>query len=333
MNLIKFFYYLCFFILFISCNEINDEKLVTNSGETQGTFYYIKYINQSGDDLHSDIDSLLLLVDNSLSTYSKNSLLSNINYNKEFIVDSLIKEVFLKSKEIYLETNGFFDCSVAPLVNAWGFGFSQKEKMDSIKVSQLLNIIGFDKVNLKNDSIIKPNKMLLDFNSIAQGYTVDLVAKMLESKGINNYLVEIGGELRSKGKNPSNKLWTIGVDKPNEKIDPKDRFQFILELNNKSLATSGNYRKFFIDDGIKYSHIINPKTGFPAKNRLLSVTVIHDNCMDADAYATAFMVMGLKKSKDFISKKQDLEAYFVYSNMEGELESFITDNFEKRIVD
>ena len=275
----------------------------------------------------------MLLVDNSLSTYSKNSLLSNINYNKEFIVDTLIKEVFLKSKEIYFETNGLFDCSVAPLVNAWGFGFSQKEKMDSIKVSQLLNIIGFDKVNLKNDSIIKPNKMLLDFNSIAQGYTVDLVAKMLESKGVNNYLVEIGGEIRSKGKNPSNKLWTIGVDKPIEEIDSQDRFQFILELANKSLATSGNYRKFFIDDGIKYSHIINPKTGFPAKNRLLSVTVIHDNCMHADAYATAFMVMGLKKSKDFISKKQDLEAYFVYSNMDGELESFITDNFEKRIVD
>ena len=275
----------------------------------------------------------MLLVDNSLSTYSKNSLLSNINYNKEFIVDTLIKEVFLKSKEIYFETNGLFDCSVAPLVNAWGFGFSKKEKMDSIKVSQLLNIIGFDKVNLKNDSIIKPNKMLLDFNSIAQGYTVDLVAKMLESKGVNNYLVEIGGEIRSKGKNPSNKLWTIGVDKPIEEIDSQDRFQFILELANKSLATSGNYRKFFIDDGIKYSHIINPKTGFPAKNRLLSVTVIHDNCMHADAYATAFMVMGLKKSKDFISKKQDLEAYFVYSNMDGELESFITDNFEKRIVD
>ena len=207
--------------------------------------------------------------------------------------------------------------------------FPKKEKMDSIKVSQLLNIIGFDKVNLKNDSIIKPNKMLLDFNSIAQGYTVDLVAKILESKGVNNYLVEIGGEIRSKGKNPSNKLWTIGVDKPIEEIDSKDRFQFILELANKSLATSGNYRKFFIDEGIKYSHIINPKTGFPAKNRLLSVTVIHDNCMDADAYATAFMAMGLKKSKDFISKKQDLEAYFVYSNMEGELESFITDNFEK----
>tara|TARA_B100000965_G_C19533060_1_gene732024 strand:+ start:408 stop:1409 length:1002 start_codon:yes stop_codon:yes gene_type:complete len=333
MKLNNFFY--CFFLLLLvaSCNEINKEKLVTNSGETQGTFYYIKYINQSGYDLHSKIDSLLFLVDNSLSTYNENSLLSKINKNNEFIVDFLIKEVFLKSKEISKETDGFFDCSVAPLVNAWGFGFSQKEKMDSIKVKQLLNIVGFNKIDLKNDSIIKPIKMLLDFNSIAQGYTVDLVAKLLEINGVNNYLIEIGGEIRSKGKNPSNKLWTIGVDKPNEEIDPKDRFQFILELKNKSLATSGNYRKFFIEDGTKYSHIINPKTGFPAKNRLLSVTVIHDNCMEADAYATAFMVMGLQKSKEFIYKKEDLEVYFVYSNMDGELESFITEKFEKRIID
>jgi thiamine biosynthesis lipoprotein len=330
----KFFsFFLYFFLFFISCNsDLNNDRLVINSGETQGTFYHIKYLNNQGLDLHAEIDSILLLVDNSLSTYNKESLISNINLNKKNTTDSLFRTVFRKAKEIHQNTLGYFDCSVAPIVNAWGFGFSKKEKMDSSKVTSLLKNVGFEKITLLNDTILKPKKMLIDFNSIAQGYTVDLIAEFFNQKEIKDYLIEIGGEIRSKGKNANNKIWTVGVDKPNEQINSNDRFEFILKLEDKSLATSGNYRKFYIENGVKYSHVINPLTGFPAKNRLSSVTVIHDDCMTADAYATAFMVMGLEKSQNFLSNKNDLEVYFVYRNNSGKFESFVTENFKKRVI-
>ncbi len=220
----------------------------------------------------------------------------------------------------------------SPAVNAWGFGFSQKEQMDSSRVNEILEIVGFDKVYLQNDMILKPKRMLLDFNSIAQGFTVDLISQMLEQKKIKNYLVEVGGEIKSRGKNIQNKVWTVGVDKPIEQINYDDRFQFVIKLDNKSLATSGNYRKYIIEDGIKYSHVINPITGFPAKNNLLSVTVIHNECMIADAYATAFMVMGLEKSKNFLKDNKDLEAYLVFSADGEALNTYVTENFEKSIV-
>tara|TARA_B100001287_G_scaffold275413_1_gene282954 strand:- start:977 stop:1972 length:996 start_codon:yes stop_codon:yes gene_type:complete len=321
------------FILFLSCNSAFDNKTaIFNSGETQGTSYNIKYIGPHGIDYKDQIDSLLQEVDNSLSTYKNQSLISRINYNQQKKTDSLFRTVFRSAKEIFNQTGGLFDCSVAPLVNAWGFGFSQKEQMDSSRVNEILEIVGFDKVYLQNDMILKPKRMLLDFNSIAQGFTVDLISKMLEQKKIKNYLVEVGGEIKSRGKNIQNKVWTVGVDKPIEQINYDDRFQFVIELDNKSLATSGNYRKYIIEDGIKYSHVINPITGFPAKNNLLSVTVIHNDCMIADAYATAFMVMGLEKSKKFLKDNKDLEAYLVFSADGEALNTYVTENFEKSIV-
>ena len=321
------------FILFLSCNSALDNKTaIVNSGETQGTSYNIKYIGPHGIDYKDQIDSLLQEVDNSLSTYKNQSLISRINYNQQKKTDSLFRTVFRSAKEIFNQTDGLFDCSVAPLVNAWGFGFSQKEQMDSSRVNEILEIVGFDKVYLQNDMILKPKRMLLDFNSIAQGFTVDLISKMLEQKKIKNYLVEVGGEIKSRGKNIQNKVWTVGVDKPIEQINYDDRFQFVIKLDNKSLATSGNYRKYIIEDGIKYSHVINPITGFPAKNNLLSVTVIHNDCMIADAYATAFMVMGLEKSKNFLKDNKDLEAYFVFSADGEALNTHVTENFEKSIV-
>ena len=325
--------YLLFIFLFISCNSALDNKTaIVNSGETQGTSYNIKYIGPHGIDYKDQIDSLLQEVDNSLSTYKNQSLISRINYNQQKKTDSLFRTVFRSAKEIFNQTGGLFDCSVAPLVNAWGFGFSQKEQMDSSRVNEILEIVGFDKVYLQNDMIIKPKRMLLDFNSIAQGFTVDLISQMLEQKKIKNYLVEVGGEIKSRGKNIQNKVWTVGVDKPIEQINYDDRFQFVIKLDNKSLATSGNYRKYIIEDGIKYSHVINPITGFPAKNNLLSVTVIHNDCMIADAYATAFMVMGLEKSKNFLKDNKDLEAYLVFSADGEALNTYVTENFEKSIV-
>jgi thiamine biosynthesis lipoprotein len=174
--------------------------------------------------------------------------------------------------------------------------------------------------------------MSLDFNSIAQGYTVDVIAQFLESKGDSNYLVEVGGELLSKGRNADGKIWRVGVDKPSEDIDMQARFQFILDLKDKALATSGNYRKFYEKDGVKYSHTINPFTGFPAQNRLLSVTVIHDNCMLADAYATAFMVMGVRKSKQFAKLHPELEIYLVYTGKDNDWKTYVSPRMLERII-
>ena len=190
--------------------------------------------------------------------------------------------------------------------------------VDSVKFRGILQHVGFQKIKLIGDSLVIPKGMVLDFNSIAQGFTVDLIANYLQRENIQNYLIELGGELLSKGKNADGRIWRVGVDKPSENIDHNQRFQFILELEDNALATSGNYRKFYRKDGVKYSHVINPFTGFPANNKLLSATVLYANCMLADAYATAFMVMGLDKTKKFILQNPDIEVYLVYISEYGE---------------
>jgi thiamine biosynthesis lipoprotein len=236
---------------------------------------------------------------------------------------------------VFLESEGNFDCSVSPLVNAWGF---YKDKLgdsliiDSAKFRKILPYVGFDKISLIADFLVLPKGMRLDFNAIAQGYTVDVIAQFLQAKGYSNYLIEVGGELLAKGKNADGNIWRVGVDKPSENINKNERFQFILDLEDKALATSGNYRKFYEKDGVKYAHTINPFTGFPTQNRLLSVTVIHDNCMLADAYATAFMVMGVKKSKRFAKEHPEIEIYLVYTGKDSSWKTFISADLQKRII-
>ena len=330
----KYNIFLLLLILF-ACTSSDNTILVTNSGEAQGSYYHIKYMSTNGDNYKSQIDSILLEIDSSLSIYKDYSLISKLNNGGNLKTDSLFNQVFNAANKVYQQTEGNFDCSVKPLVNAWGF---YKDKLgdslvvDSLKFRKLLPYVGFDKIRLIADSLVLPEGMSLDFNSIAQGFTVDVIAKFLESKNIKNYLVEIGGELLAKGKNADGDIWRVGVDKPSEDIDMKERFQFILDLENKALATSGNYRKFYEKNGVKYSHTINPFSGFPAQNRLLSTTVIHDNCMLADAYATAFMVMGVKKSKQFAKLHPEIEVYLVYTGQDGSWKTFISPAIEKRII-
>ncbi len=313
--------------------SVQKDVLIQNDGKAQGTFYHISYLAKKGTDYHPQIDSILKAIDNSLSTWVPTSLISRINKGEDLPVDPMFEEVFLGAKAVYEASNGHFDCTIGPLANAWGFGFSEKEKMDSARVKELLQLVGFDKVNLVEGRIVKEEGVMFDFNAIAQGYSVDLLARFLEDKGVNQYLVELGGELKTKGKNAEGKLWRIGVDKPTEELDRQDRFQFILDLNDKSLATSGNYRKFYVEDGVKYSHTLSPFSGYPARNTLLSATVIHDVCMLADAYATAFMVMGLEDAKAFLATHPELEGYFVYSDEKGEWQTFISERLQGRIVE
>jgi thiamine biosynthesis lipoprotein len=308
---------------------------VSNSGLAQGTYYHIKYMSDNGEDYQLQIDSILQEVDSSLSTYKSYSLVSKLNNGEQIKIDKLFATVFFAAKKVFLQSEGNFDCSISPLVNAWGF---YKDKLgdslniDSTNFISILNHIGFQKIDLIGDSLAMPENMSLDFNSIAQGFTVDLISIYLENKMIKNYLIEVGGEILAKGKNDDGDIWRVGVDKPSEDIDNNDRFIFILDLENKALATSGNYRKFYQKDGLKYSHIINPLTGFPTQNSLLSVTVIHDNCMLADAYATAFMVMGIEKTKQFIEEYSGIEIYLVYTDKNGDWKTYISPEMLVRVV-
>jgi len=322
-------------ILFFSCSSSDNMILVTNSGEAQGTYYHIKYMSNNGNNYKLQIDSIFLEVDNSLSIYKENSLISRLNNGDDLKTDYYFSQVFNAANKVSQETQGNFDCSVRSLLDAWGFykhNLGDSLVVDSSKFRRLLQDVGYKKIVLIEDSLILPKGMSLDFNSIAQGYTVDVIGSFLESKGSNNYLVEVGGEVLAKGKNSDGDIWRIGVDKPTDSIDSKERFFFILDLENKALATSGNYRKFYKKDGVKYSHTINPFTGFPAKNNLLSATVMHNECMFADAYATAFMVMGLKKSKQFALENPEIEIYLVYTGNDGAWGTYISPGMRKRII-
>ena len=321
-----------FFLILSSCNTSQDKFLITNIGKAQGTYYNIKYVSSSNIDYQNKIDSILNKIDQSLSIYDSSSLISQLNKDNYVVADMYLIDVYNVANKVYLETDGYFDCSSFPIINEWGFYKNKKnEYVDSLKIIKLLNYVGFNKVKLDTNSISFPDKYSVDFNSLAQGYTVDIIGQFLRSKNINNYLIELGGELLAKGKNINSKTWVVGVEKPNEKIDFTDRFQFIVSLENKSLATSGSYRNYIEKDSIKYSHIINPKTGFPSLNTLLSVTVIHEDCIYADAYATAFMAMGLEKTLDFISNRGDIDIFLIYSN-DSKLETFSSDYFKNYIL-
>ena len=237
---------------------------------------------------------------------------------------------------VYQLTEGYFDCTVFPLVNYWGFYQNNQlntSAIDTVSVLRIMEKVGMHNIKKTDSSIVLRNGVQLDFNAIAQGYTVDLIAHLLEENGIVNYLIEVGGEIKAKGVNADGVLWRVGVDKPSEEIDLEERFQFVLDLKDKALASSGNYRKFYIKDNIKYSHTINPKSGFPSKNRLLSATVIANRCSLADAYTTAFMAMGVKRTKQLYNKlSEELDIYLVYTDKNGEWKTFISPGMQTRIV-
>jgi len=324
-----------FSILLFSCgSEPKNEILVSNYGYTQGTTYSIRYMSVNAVDYQSDIDSVLHAVDLSMSTYMEGSLISKINRNESMQTDSLFLRVFEAAMIIASETNGAFDPTIAPMVNYWGFGFEEIAHEDESQLEDLMQSVGYEKLSIKDSLVIKsdPNTQI-DFNAIAQGFTVDLVGEHLQKLGITNYMIEIGGELKCKGLNADAELWRIGIDKPSENIQ-KDRFQAIIEVNNKSVASSGNYRKFKVDEetGMKYAHTIDPKTGRPVQTNLLGVTIVTESCMRADAIATACMVMGLEKSKDYLKNHPEIDALLIYSGAKGEWLQYQTEAFEKMSV-
>jgi len=319
--------------LFTACKQ-KANFLMKITGSAQGTTYSIAWVSADRINYQPPVDSIFRKIDSSLSTYLPVSIISRINQNDSSVtLDEHFMTVFKKAEEVSENTGGEFDVTVAPLVNVWGFGFEKKDKPDSAVIKKLLQITGYKMVKLAGNKLVKEkNEIMLDFNAIAQGYTVDVLAAFLEHKGIQDYFVELGGEVKTKGRKSDKQPWRVGIDKPKENETEERELQVILELENKSLATSGNYRKFYVEEGRKYSHIIDPFTGYPAKNSLLSASVIADDCMTADAYATAFMVMGLEKAKQFLEqhKELNLDVYFVYDE-NGALKTYASGNIKKWI--
>ena len=315
---------LSIFLIFFSCKKEVVFQDYTLSGLVFGTTYKIVYLNGTSN-YQKSIDSLFLKMNTSLSTYIPNSAISKINNGvKAVVIDDFFVEVFKKSKRIFKETEGFFDPTVGNLVNAWGFG-PKNEKFDltPVQVARQMQFVGFDKVQYVGGCIVKRHpEIYLDFNSIAKGYGIDVVARFLESKNITSYLVEIGGEIRTNGFKNLQQPWSIKL------VDPiASEFNSgykKINLSNKSMATSGNYRKFRVtDSGRKYVHTINPKTGEAKESTLLSVSVIAAmDCADVDAYATAFMAMGLEKTKTFLEISPKLEVILLFENSQGDLEEY-----------
>ena len=333
----RFYSVLVVAVLFISCDKTSD--FYTIQGEAQGSTYSIKYISNEEKVTKNQIDSLLTAFDLSLSTYRPDSKISKINSgDSTVVVDDFFTETFQLSNQIYKETKGLFDPTIGVLVNAYGFGPNKKHQdLSQKQIDSLLQFVGFNKIALNSDKTIskKHNQTFIDFNAIAQGYSVDVVVYYLKSKGIENAIVEIGGELFALGKNTiDNKNWVVGIDDPLQK--PEERTLIAkVNLENLGMATSGNYRKVMIDEvtGNKFVHIINPKTGLAQKNNVLSATVLSKSSAISDGYATAFMLMSLEESKVFLQKHPELHVMLLYADANNKMQQFITDNFKKLIND
>lgn len=323
------------FVIMASCRKT--EPVYENfTGFIQGTTFNIVYENDRSltyDTVRKQVADILRRFDMSLSLYQDSSILSKVNRNEPVMADSFFIEVFNMSAELSKMTDGAFDVTVGPLVRAWGFGPDEKRNYSKEKIDSLLQLVGMNKVSLVNGRIVKADpRISLDFNAIAQGYSVDVVCRYFDGIGVKNYLVEIGGEVRVKGKK-AGKPWRIGIDKPEDyNMTPGKDLQAIISIEDKAVATSGNYRSFYLENGIKYSHTINPKTGYPAKNQILSATIVADNCGLADGVATACMVGGKDWAIDFILK-HNLDGYLIYSDETGSYKTWTSERIIKNIAE
>ena len=302
-----------------------------NEGTIFGTLYHVKYLYSN--DLKADIEAELQKVDASLSMFNPKSTISQINRNETDAADEMLSEVLRLSFTVNKATDGAFDPTVAPLVNAWGFGFKNGQLPNDAQVDSLLALVGLSGIHLQDGKITKDNPLsILDFSAIAKGYGVDRVAQVLRDKGIKNFMVEIGGEVVTEGINDKGEIWRIGINKPDDDSTSTDtELQDIIALSNKAIATSGNYRNYYISEGRKIAHTINPKTGYPAQQDILSSTVMAPSCAEADAFATAFMVLGLEGAKQVLQRQPQLEAYFIYTDNQGEYQTWCTQGFKKLI--
>lgn len=303
----------------------------TNRGAVFGTFYTITY--QSADDYHKDIQAALQQVDSALSMFNEQSVIARINREAGGEVNDMFLDVYRKAIEISKETDGAFDITVAPLVNAWGFGFKNGAMPTRQQVDSIRQFVGWQKMSLDGKTIKKQDRrLMLDCSAIAKGYGVDVVAKVLKAKGVDNYMVEIGGEIITHGISPKRVPWKVGVIKPtDDTLATTNEYQTILNITDKAMATSGNYRNYYYKDGKRYAHTIDPKTGYPVQHNILSATVLASECAIADAYATSFMVLGLEGAKQILERHPELMAYLIYTNEQNEYAVWCSPTLESKI--
>lgn len=304
--------------------------LVSFAGQTMGTTYSIKYLDEEHRNFKQGIDSLLEVFNQSLNHYLPDSEISRFNREDTFYFQlPYFYPVLEKSKEVYESTGGAFDPTVAPLVNAWGFGPDTTQTPSKAKVDSLLQYIGFDKITFNQEYVAKTEAgVQLNFSAIAKGYGVDVVARYLADQGIKNLMVEIGGEVVARGVNAQHDVWRIGINNP----DQPGRLTAAVALDDQAIATSGDYMNFYEKEGKRYAHTLNPATGYPVEHTALSVSVVADDCMTADAYATAFMVLGLEKARQVLEKNPSLDAYIIYDE-NGQNKTFMTKRLKERVLD
>lgn len=312
-----------------------EARYIHNEGQTQGTTYSVIYQQPQETDLQEKIEKRLHEFDLSLSTYVSQSIISRINANDSTVrTDDDFDEMFRTAQSVSEKTNGAFDITVGPIVKAWGFGFGNKDHAKVPDVKELLPFVGYHKVKLDNHRVIKTDsRILLDANAIAQGQSSDIIGRLLESNGCKNYMVEIGGEVVCKGLNPQGKKWRIAIDKPvDDSTSVTTEAQSVISISNGAVTTSGNYRKFYYLNGEKYAHEIDPHTGYPVVHNLLSATVIAPTCIQADAYATAFMVVGVDRALQICRSIPGMDCYLIYTDKKGDNQVIYTDGFKKYLT-
>ena len=326
------------FILFIelvllaSCGK--QPKKMVLQGLAQGSYYAVTYYDEQGRNFQHEIDSIFHAVDMSVNLWVDSSVISKVNRNEEVVLDQIFIDNFNIAQEAAKLSDGYFDPTISPIVAAWGFSYKVGDSITPQLIDSLKQWVDYRKVRIENGKVIKENpNMTLDFNAIAQGYTSDLIAAFLESRGIKSYLVDTGGEIMAKGEKTNGKPWIVGIEKPAENKESEQVVQTRIALRDKGLVTSGSTRKYVERNGKRYSHSINPKTGYPVEHNVLSVTVLAENSVWADALASICMVMGLEQSLPLIESLDGVEAYYIYSNEQNELETFATEGFKTLIVD
>ncbi len=315
-----------FLLLLAACGSSTKEmRLINFRGEVFGTYYSVSYYSADNRSYQAALDSLFYDINQSLSYYVPNSVISRINRNETDQADGYFLAVLERSLAIAEETSVAFDPTVSPLVNAWGFGFENPQTMTPAVIDSLRGLIGYQRVRIEGNRVVKETPGIqFDFNAIAKGYAADLAGQLLESRGVETYLVELGGDLVARGLKPDGTAWRIGIEKPAENMLAPQEWAYLVEMHNRALATSGSTRKYYVRDGQRFSHTIDPTTGRPVEHNLLSVSVFADDCMTADAFATAFMVMGLEKSVEFAEARDDLDAFFIYSESGDRFNTYTT---------
>ena len=331
----KSFLWLAFLILatiWILARHNQQANYYNIKGLVFGTVYNITY--QYDSDLKPEIEAELKRFDFSLSPFNDSSVISRVNRNEELVTDSFFQKCFNRSMEISRETKGAFDITIAPLANAWGFGFKTGNPPTQQTVDSLRAIVGFQKVTLKEEHVKKQNPhIMLDCSAIAKGYGSDIVARFLKKKGIQNFMVEIGGEIVVNGNSDKQVPWRVGINKPtDDSLNTSQELQDVINVTDIAMATSGNYRNFYYKNGKKYAHTIDPKTGYPVQHNILSATVLAKNCATADAYATSFMVMGLDGARKVLEKHPELDAYLIYSDEKGNNRIWYSPELKKKIL-